>query len=41
MLVREMVRNVYKECKGVAKGNCLTKEQRLSLQNFCFITSMM
>ena len=32
MLVREMIRNVYKECKGVPKGNCLTKEQRLSLQ---------
>ena len=32
MLVREMIRNVYKECKGVPKSNCLTKEQRLSLQ---------
>ena len=27
-----MIRNVYKECKGVPKSNCLTKEQRLSLQ---------
>ena len=32
MLVREMIRNVYKECKGVPKSSCLTKEQRLSLQ---------
>ena len=32
MLIREMIRNVYKECKGVPKSNCLTKEQRLSLQ---------
>ena len=32
MLIREMIRNVYKECKGVPKGSCLTKEQRLSLQ---------
>lgn len=32
MLVREMIRNVYKECKGVPKSNYLTKEQRLSLQ---------
>lgn len=32
MLIREMIRNVYKECKGVPKSNGLTKEQRLSLQ---------
>ena len=32
MLIREMIRNVYKECRGVPKSNCLTKEQRLSLQ---------
>ena len=32
MLVREMIRNVYKECKGVPKSSYLTKEQRLSLQ---------
>lgn len=32
MLLRQMIGNVYKECKGVPKNNCLTKEQRLSLQ---------
>lgn len=32
MLIRQMIGNVYKECKGVPKNNCLTKEQRLSLQ---------
>lgn len=32
MLVREMIGNVYKECKGFGKQDGLTKEQRLSLQ---------
>lgn len=32
MLVREMIGNIYKECKGFGKTNSLTREQYLSLQ---------
>lgn len=32
ILVREMVGNVYKECKGFGNKNGLTKEQQLALQ---------
>lgn len=32
MLVREMIGNIYKKCKGFGKKNNLTKEQHLSLQ---------
>lgn len=32
MLVREMIGNVYKECKGFGKKAALTKEQLLNLQ---------
>lgn len=32
LLVREMIGNVYKECKGFGKKDLLTKEQHLNLQ---------
>lgn len=32
MLLREMIKNVYQECKGFNRKDCLTKEQRLNLQ---------
>lgn len=31
-LIREMIGNVYLECKGFGKKNCLTKEQELAFQ---------
>lgn len=32
MLIRQLMGNVYKECKGFGKRDSLTKEQRLALQ---------
>lgn len=32
MMIRQRIRNVYNECKGFNRKDCLTKEQRLTLQ---------